>query len=442
MTNIKIPLLISLIALLLAVVVQGRDWPQWRGPFLNGSTDEKNLPGTWDKTENIVWVRSLPGPGSGTPIIRNGRVFIASADRQTQDLLAMCFDENSGRELWRRKLGTSARRWPRNEMASPSPVADEKLVCFTFGSGDRAGRDLEGNVLWKRNIEKEYGNLALQFGYSASPLLYKETLYVPVLRRDKPYRPPRSDLPLDSFLLAVEAKTGKILWKQPRQTDAYDESMESYITPIIFDNHGRHEILLTGCDYVTSHNPETGGELWRFEYITTRHRDQRVIPSLVTGDGLIFGSRNKHGGVFAIKTLREGKDTKVDYAWNFTGPSPDCGTPLYYDGLLYVLDGIRSGKTLSCLDPKTAKVLWQGKIGGNAPWRASLTGADGKLYCINEVSEAIVLTAGRQEFRILFRYDFKEKPSRSSIAVANGRLFIRTAKNLYCIGKSQNIMFK
>jgi outer membrane protein assembly factor BamB len=235
--------------------------------------------------------------------------------------------------------------------------------------------------------------------------------------------------------MALDPETGKTLWKQQRKTNAFDEGMETYSTPIPSVRDGRVEILNTGADFITAHDPETGTELWRFEYWARKVRDSRVIPSLVTGDGLIFGTRHKHGGVFALKPGAPDSPSQPHIVWEFDGPVPDCSTPLYYKKHLYVLDGIKSGKVVTCLDPKTGRQIWQGKIGGRGPWRASLTGADGKLYCINETGEIVVLAAGGNQFKIIFETKIEEGPIQSSIAVAGGRLFIRTAGNLHCIGK-------
>ncbi len=191
------------ILITLVLPAQARDWPQWRGPFLNGSTDEPNLPDTWSKTENVKWVCPMPGPGAATPIICNGKIFLTSTDKESRDLLALCFDEKDGRELWRKKLGASREDWPRNNMASPSAAADGEHVYFLFGNGDLAGLDYAGNILWQRNIEQEYGNLAHMFGYSSSPFLYQDIVYILVLRKTTPYRDPQSDKPLNSFLLAL-----------------------------------------------------------------------------------------------------------------------------------------------------------------------------------------------------------------------------------------------
>jgi outer membrane protein assembly factor BamB len=422
---------------LLAVTwpVRATDWPQWRGPFFNGSTDEKNLPQSWSWTEDVAWVSPLPGPSGATAIICKGRVFVTSMVERGPDFVALCFDAASGRKLWEEHIGSDSRRIPRNNMASPSPVTDGQYVFFLYASGDLIGFDYEGNKRWSRNIEAEYGNLALQFGYSSSPLLCGDRLYVIAIRRNKPYRPPEAAEPLDSYIMALDPATGKTLWKQPRPTNAFDEGMETYSTPVPFVRDGRTEILNTGGDFITAHDPQMGKELWRFEYWTRKVRDSRIIPSLVTGEGLIFGTRHKHGGVFALQPPDGDNPSGARLVWEFDGPSPDCTTPLYHQDRLYVLDGIRDGKVLTCLDPKTARQFWQGKIGGRGPWRASLTGADDKLYCINETGEIVVLAAGGDQFKILFETKIDETPIQSSISVAGGHLFIRTAKNLYCIGK-------
>lgn len=419
--------------LLMASAALAMDWPQWRGPYFNGSTRAKGLPASWT-AERIAWVRRLPGPSGATPVIADGRVFVTSTVEGAPEFGALCFDQSTGERLWWRKVGADARRFPRNNMASPSPATDGKRVFFLYADGTLVGFDVEGHELWRRNIEKEYGNLALQFGYSNSPLLYDGRLYVVVFRRNKPYRgqDPGIDGPLDSFLLAVDPATGQTLWKQPRKTDAFDEGMETYMTPIPFERDGKVELLATGADFITSHDPQTGEELWRFEYWTDKVRDSRVIPTLVTGEGLIFGARHKHNPLFALKPpSRDGKGGRI--LWEFGGPSPDCSTPLFYEGRLYVLDGLKR-KTVTCVDPRTGREFWQGRLPGSRPWWASLTAGDGKVYCINEDGLIVVLRAGGGEFEVLFETTIDEPDIQSSIAIADGHLFIRTAENLYCIG--------
>ena len=429
-----------LFLLLTAVLLLGgrssaNDWPHWRGPFLNGSSDEKNLPGSWTQTENVAWVSPLPGPSAATPVICKGRVFVSSTSRDSDELLALCFDANSGKELWRKRLGASSRKVPRNNMATPSPTTDGDRVYFMFGSGELGGLDFDGNILWLRNIEAKYGNISLKYGYSSSPLVWAGKLYVLVLRRDIAWRAPESDEPLDSFLLAVDPVTGKDLWKHVRVTDALDESFDSYASPIVSNSMGRTEIIVIGADYVTAHDPETGKEFWRYGYAEEKDAHWRLIPSVVTGAGLVFGVQPRGtNDLFALKSGGTGTLSRDHVAWVFDGPTPDASTPLYYKGNLYVTDGIRNGKVVTCLDAKTGRKKWQGILGGNAFWRASLTAADDKLYCINEAAQAVVLAAGDEEFRILCRIDMEDKPMQASIAIADGHLFIRTASKLFCVG--------
>jgi len=437
MTRRKTHLWVIITLLTVCTHAGATDWPQWRGPFFNGSTDEKNLPASWSWSEDVAWVSPLPGPSGATAVICKGRVFVTSMVEKGPDFVALCFDAASGKKLWEKHIGSDSRRFPRNNMASPSPVTDGKSVFFLYASGDLVGFDYEGNQLWSRNIETEYGNLALQFGYSSSPVLYEGRLFILVLRRDRPYPQgqAKDSGPYDSFLMAVDPQTGKTIWKQQRPTNAFDEGRETYSTSIPFVYNGRTEILNTGGDFVTAHDPETGTELWRFEYWTRKVRDSRIIPSLVTGDNLIFGTRHKHGAVFALRPGSDKDPSQAAIVWEFDGPAPDCTTPLYYQGRLYVLDGMTHGKVVTCLDPKTGRQFWQGTLGGQGPWRASLTGADDKLYCINETGEIVVLAAGGDQFKILFETKTDETPIQSSISVADGHLFIRTAKNLHCIGK-------
>ena len=429
---------VLIIILSLTVAATARDWPRWRGPFMNGATDEKNLPDNWTKTENVKWVCPLPGSGSATPIICNGMVFISSTDSQSKDLLALCIDEKTGKEIWKVKLGTAQRDWPRNNMASPSAVTDGKHVYFLFGNGDLAGLTYAGDILWKRNIEEEYGNLACMFGYSSSPLLYKDRLFVLVLRRHTPYRPPESEKPLNSFFLALDKMTGATVWQHQRNTDAQDESMETYSTPIVRHSKGRDEIIIFGSDHITAHDPETGREIWRYGYSPTKHPDWRTVPTPVAAEGLIFAARPKNNGLFALKTLGTGTLKENSVVWSFEKFTPDCSTPLFYGGLLYVLDEIH-GRTLTCLDPLTGVQKWQGRLETKSPCRASLTAADGKLYCIDEGGEAVVLAAGPTEFKVISRIEMGESPIQSSIAIANERLYIRTAQNLYCLDKCLRI---
>ena len=446
------PVLALVLMTCLASLCRAENWPQWRGPFHNGSTTEKPLPESLAK-ENIVWTAAMPGPGAATPIVWNDRVFVSAVDRQTKDLLAVCVSVKDGSVLWQKPAGKD-RTAPSNDMASPSAVTDGNTVFFYYGTGDLAAFDYDGRCLWSRGIEKDYGNLACKFGYSSSPLLYGGKLYILVLRRPKVYRAPPADKPLDSFLLAIDPKTGKDLWKHVRPTDAVDEDFESYNTPVPYEGKDRKEIIIHGGGYVTGHDPDTGKEFWRYGYNPRKERYWRLVAGPATGNGLIFGyTPRRNSPIFAIKAGGTGKLGPECLAWTIPEPSPDVCCPLYYQDMLYILNGDR--KTIACVDPNTGKAKWQGSLvlegtgvepkradptffasvspGGDPVFRASATAADGKIYCIDEQGNVIVLAAG-DAFRVLAHFIISgEGPCRASIAIANGKLFIRGAKNLYCL---------
>jgi outer membrane protein assembly factor BamB len=432
--------LLSIVIILLpGIAVYAGDWPHWRGPFLNGSTDEKNLPGKLNLTENVKWTSPLPGYSSATPIICKGRVFVSSTDKESNDLLGLCFDATTGKELWRKKLGTATRTIRRNNMATPSPVTDGDNAYFMYGTGELACLNYNGDIIWTRNIEADYGNISTNWGYSSSPLIYSNKLYILVQRGASMFRrggqnSEGNELP-EPFLLALDPKTGENVWKQPRKTDAIAEALDAYSSPIVFQNNSRAEIIIIGADYVTSNDPDTGKELWRYQYAEQKIRNWRAVPSPVAAGGLIIGVQPRGGNdLFALKIDgASGTLSKDHVAWTFRGPTPDVSTPLYYKGNLYVLDGQRK-KMITCLNAKTGQQRWQGSIGGSGPWRASLTAADDKIYCINESSEVIVLAADPEKFEILSRINLEDSPVQASIAIAEGHLFIRTAGKLFCMG--------
>jgi len=428
--------LVSAILALTAMLAGAENWPQWRGPFLNGSTTETGLPTTWSETENVAWVTRMPGPGAATPVVWNDRVFVTSVDRKNKAVVAICIDANRGKALWVRRIAKD-RRAKNNNMASPSAVTDGKTVYFTFGTGDIVAFDFDGEPLWDRNLEKDFGPLVLQYGYSSSPLLYQGKLYLLIMQNKEPTAWGRKDPrkgPLDSFLLAIHPKTGEYLWKQVRNTDATGEAPETYITPIPCEHNGRSEIVMVGGEYVTGHHAASGKELWRWEFSPHNRKIwQRTVPSAVPGDGLVYVVRPQHRPLYALKCGGKGRLTDEWLAWKFEEFTPDASTPLLYKGRLYVLEDDK--KVITCLDPKTGEQKWQGKLGVRAVIRASLTGADGRIYGISERAEAFVLAAG-DKFKVLHRVQMDGRPARSSISIAGGRLFIRTSRKLYCISAS------
>ena len=415
-------------------VAFAENWPQWRGPFFNGSTSESNLPVQWSKTENVAWVTALPGYSGATPAIWEDRVFVASPDDQ-KNLLLICLDRKTGAVLWQKTVGGGNQEKGRNNMASPSPVTDGKLVFVLFGTGALAAYDYSGKQIWARDLAQEYGRFSINWLYGSSPTLYQNKLYVEVLQSNpipSGYSQAIDDKPTrESFLLCLDPSTGKNLWKHVRPSDAFSEAQEAYTTPIPCQTSKGLQIILIGGNYVTAHDPATGEEIWRCAGLNDKHEPfWRIVPSPVVAAGLVIACGPKRDPVLAIRPDGKGLVTETQTAWKFKEFPSDCVTPLFYRDKLFVLDGDR--QMMTCLEPATGAKLWQGNLGVHEIFRASPTGADGKIYCLSENGTAVVLSVG-SEYKVLSTIEMGEGPVRASIAAAQGELFIRTAKNLYCI---------
>ncbi len=421
------------------------NWGHFRGPFFNGSTTEKDVPAEWSKTENIVWTADLPGAAASTPVIWGDRVYVSSTDSAAKSLLALGLDRRTGKVLWNHKVADGMRRDEKSNFASPSPVTDGQRVIYFYGSGELAAFDASsGKSLWALNLQKEYGNFAFLWTFATSPLLANGKLYMQVLQRDTPVGGRgRKDGPNESYLLALDPATGKEFWRVVRPSEAVAESLEAFSSPISFEHNGRKEILIAGGDCLTGHDAETGKELWRWgTWNPTRIGHWRLVPSPVAGDGVILACAPKGDPIYAIKAGGSGNLDDSAIAWKSERQSKissDVPTPLFYDGDFFVLSDVRKG--LSRVEPKTGKVKWSIDTPGRPKYEASPAGADGKIYIINFAGDVTVVDAAKgQVLRTIAMGDEGDNMTRSSIAIAQGQLFIRTNKRLYCVGKKEPLV--
>lgn len=425
------------------------NWAQWRGPNQNGSSPEVNLPESLDPEKTLVWKVAMPGHSAGTPVVWEERIFVGSLDRDAQKLLALCVDAKTGKILWQREVGEGGSANRRHNFTGPSPITDGKTVWFYYGTGDLAAFDMQGNALWARNVQKDHGTFNVFWIYSSSPLLYDGKLYVQVLHRDGPAQRRRrgpdgraTPLPVpagksDSYLLIIDPASGKDLCKQTRPTTAQAESMEAYTTPIAYEGAGRKEVILVGGDCVTGHDAETGEELWRMGgWNPESAGNWRVVPPPVIVDGkLIFCTPQNQSRTIAINLGGSGDVSHTHKLWENEQAKSDVPAPLVYQGNVYVLDGDWR-KGLICLDPNTGQTKWTTPLTSRSPLRTSPTGADGKIYIMNEQGQVWVLSAA--DGKVLSTTTLETKGlARSSIVAANGRVYARTGSVLYCFGKGE-----
>lgn len=406
------------------------NWPSWRGPHYDGSSDLTALPDALDPQRTLLWSADLPGPSSGTPIVWGNLIFVSSLESETQNLLALCYDRKDGKQLWRKEVSVGYTSNKRNNLASPSPVCDATHVIFTYGSGDISAFDHAGKPLWHRNLQKDFGKFSVEWLYGSSPVLLDDRLYVQLLNRDDAKGNTEQT---SSYLLAMSASDGKDLWKHARVTDAKGESQESYSTPIPCTIRGKPALILIGGDCATAHDAATGEEIWRFAGMNPNHQGNwRTIPSAVIADGRAVVSAGRGAKLYAIPLDSMGTIAVDHAAWAVSDLNTDVCVPLFYHGKLYVLDGDR--KSVACVDPTTGMKQWSGALESTAVLRASLTAGDGKLYVQNEAGDAWVLAA--DHFAVLSKTSLGgEGACRASIALAEGMVLVRTSSKLLAFAK-------
>jgi outer membrane protein assembly factor BamB len=367
-------------------------------------------------------------------------VFLSGVDSAEDRLQAMCFDRIGGKLLWKRDVARGIRQDDKSTYASASPVTDGKKAIFFFGNGDLICFDPAGSQRWARNIQKDYGPFAFNWTFSSSPLLYEGKLYLQVLQRDVPVRGRGlDDRENQSYLLALDPENGKTLWRALRPSEAVAESREAFSTPIPFTHNGRDEVLLTGGDALTGHDPQTGKELWRWgTWNPKRIGHWRLVPSPVAGGGVILACAPKGDPVYAVKAGGTGKLDDGGLAWvsrQNRQISADVPTPAFYDGDFFLLSDVR--KSLSRVEPATGKVKWTVSTPGRVKYEASPLAADGKIYLINFDGQVAVLSAANGDVLHTIPMDDPAggEVVRASIIAAHGQLFIRTTRTLYCVGK-------
>jgi len=413
--------LVLLLLLSFETVVQSAEnWPQWRGPRNDGTSQETGIPTSWSKTENVLWRLPLPGPAGATPVLWGDRIFLTSA--KGKDLVLICAD-TSGKQLWERVIasGDQEVRGDEGNSASPSPATDGKYVWTMMGTGALACFDFAGNPVWKIDLQERYGKFDIQFGMTSSPLIDGDKLYLQLLHS------------ADALVICLDKTTGKEIWKQHRNSDATAECEHSYASPVIYRDKDREYLLTHGCDYIIAHSLTDGAELWRCGGLNSKARYNptfRLVASPVAAEGLIVVPSAKNGPVLGISPDAKGdiSESELGHVWTRAENTPDVPSPLIRDGIVYLC---RENGVLITLDAKTGRELYQERTHSQRH-RASPVYADGKVYLTARDGVVTVIKAG-PKFEVLATNEIGEAISASPI-ISGGRIYLRTFDALYAIG--------
>jgi outer membrane protein assembly factor BamB len=405
-----------------AMPAEDNNWPHWRGPSRDGSSLETGLPIEWSTTDNISWSLELSVWSGSTPIIWGETIFLSVSDGEGLWLWAV--NRDSGAKLWEGFLSDGDHRERKQNMSSPSPVTDGDNVWVMTGTGILKSFDFEGNENWSRDIPGDYGDFGLNWGYASSPVLYEGALYVQVLHGMKTDEP--------SYLLRLDPATGDTVWRVERPTAAIRESPDSYTTPAVLELEGTTEIVITGGDVVTGHDPDTGAELWRADGLNPENQaNYRIVASPVIHGDIIYAPTRERP-LLAIRAGGRGDITETHRLWSFNN-GPDVPSPLTDGEYFY---SINDKGIAYCLDARTGANIYGPVRLAVGTYSGSPVLADGKIYITNEDGLTSVMKAG-PEFEVLAENDLGDY-TLSSPAISDGQIFIRTASALYAIGERRS----
>jgi len=383
------------------------NWPAWRGPRGDGTSSETHVPVHWSATTNVVWKTRIPGDGHASPIGWDDRVFTVTALLDSEDRALLCLDRRTGKMLWQKTVLNAPleKKHSLNSYASSTPAADGEQVYVAFLDRQEmvvAAYDFQGNRKWLVRP----GPFSSMHGFCSSPVVFKDKVIV------------NGDHDGDSYLVAVSRKTGKTLWKTPRE-----HHTRSYCVPLIRELSGRTQMVLTGDKSVASYDPNNGKLRWILDGPTEQFVASPVY-SARTGLIYITGGFPDHH-ILAIKPDGHGNVTKTHIAWHATKGVAYVPSPIIEgDYFLIVSD---SG-VAHCFEAATGKLLWQERMGEH---HASLVSANGLVYFLNDEGVTRVVKPG-PEFQLISQNELPEKCF-ASPAISGKQIFIRGGEHLFCI---------
>jgi outer membrane protein assembly factor BamB len=390
-------------------------WSRFRGPDGAGVAEGAKVPVSWSEAD-VAWKADLPGHGHSSPVSWGDRVFLTCADKSSAKRIILCLKAADGGVLWKREYDSQPHAMNKmNSYAAATPAVDAERVYVTWTTPAQVvllalGHD--GKEAWRRD---DLGAFQSQHGSGASPIVWEDLVILPNDTEEKEGK--------ESFILAVEAKTGKTAWKHVRKS-----VKASYGTPCLFrPTAGPPQLVYAGKDHgFTALDPRTGKLIWELDKVFPL----RVVSSPMVAGGLVVASCGEGGKGHSVVAVRPGsleKPGDAAVAWTLTKSVPYVPTPVAAKGLLFLWS---DGGIVQCVRPATGEVVWSERVGGE--YFASPVCVDGRVYNVSKAGEVVVLAAS-DTFEVLARNAAGEG-SYATPAVVGSRLLVRTFTRLLAVG--------
>ncbi|REJ88698.1 MAG: hypothetical protein DWQ29_08295 [Planctomycetota bacterium] len=405
------------------------EWPQFRGHTGSGVSDEKNLPVEWAAGKRIVWSVELPGRANSSPAVTRDRIDLTTRTND-RGLWVLSYSRDDGELIHKIKVGAGTLAAPgpenlwafRHNAATPTPCSDDDHIWAFFGSGLLVCVDAaSGHVVWRKDMNDEYGPYDITFGMGSSPRLWGDHVYVACMTKGP------------SYVVAFDKLTGEEAWKSDRTYDVADDHPDAYSSPVVRQHGDAAELIVSGAGFVDAWDLSSGKRNWSLGGLTIDSPYGRIIASAVPspdGQSVVATTGNPGGGGLGhLQTVHLGRDD-AEIAWKYARQTPDSSTPGIVDDLLYTMtdNGIAT-----CFEVDSGEIVWQERLGdGAGPFHAALVAGDDKVYFLGIDGLCIVVEHGR-EGKVLARNTlpgtFYATP-----AISDGILYLRAYERLYAIG--------
>ena len=439
--------LLTVLCLIGTQVVQAQNWPQFRGPAATGVVEGRPAATTWnvEKGQNVRWKTEIPGLAHSSPVVWGNKVFITTAvtsgakdetryglfgdvapvkDDPKHTWKIYCLDKQTGKILWEQiayEGVPKVKRHPKSTHSDSTPVTDGRYVIALFGSHGLYAYDLDGKLKWKQDIgmldSGWFYDADYQWEHGSSPIIYRDLIII------------QADIQKDSFIAAYDIKTGKLVWKTPR------EEISSWGTPTVYEGKTRTEMITNGSKAIRGYDPATGKELWRLT-----PNSEVTTPTPFVGKDLIFVTSGYAPiqPIYAIKpgavgdiTLKDGKDSSDAIVWSKQRGGPYMPTPVVYGDFLYTCS---NQGVLTAYNAVTGERIYQERLGGKGgAFTSSPVASDGKLYLSSEDGDIFVVKAG-PKYDLLATNPVGEVMM-ATPAISDGLVIVRALKHVFAFGE-------